>query len=66
MLLLQKFGWINIIQHYSTFENLPYFELEKGLKTHYRINKKWKLDETINEAEINRIYQKRYKSEGFL
>jgi len=53
-------------QHYSTYENLPYFELVKGLKTHYRINKKWKLNENIHGSEINRIYQKQYKSEGFL
>ena len=56
--------WID--QHYTSLENLSYYELESKIKAHYRITKDWKLDESITEDEINRMYQKLWKHEDFL
>lgn len=53
-------------QHYITYDNLPYYELKKGLTVHYRINKDWKLDKSITQNEIHRMYQKLYKHDDFL
>lgn len=53
-------------QHYTSLENLSYYELESRIKAHYRITKDWKLDESITEDEINRMYQKLWKHDDFL
>jgi len=53
-------------QHYASFENLSYYELEKEIKAHYRINKNWKIDTTITDEEIYRIYQRLWKHDDFL
>ncbi len=53
-------------QHYASYENLTYYELQKNMKTHYRIAKNWKLDSSIDEAEINRMYQRLFEHQQFL
>jgi len=56
--------WID--QHYASFENLSYYELDKEIKAHYRINKAWKIDTSITENELYRMYQRLWKHEDFL
>lgn len=53
-------------QHYTSFENLSYYELVKGIKTHFRIAENWKIDETVTKDEIHRMYQKLWKHDDFL
>lgn len=56
--------WVD--QHYTSFENLSYYELESEIKAHYRIAKDWKIDTSITEEEIYRMYQKLWEHEEFL
>lgn len=61
-----KIAAIWMDQHYVTFENLPFYELKKQVKTHYRISKDWKLDKSVNEIRINDMYQRLFKHDDFL